>query len=193
MGVTLSFLCRQSDCAFYGCNASWVKERGHYHFRCPKCGAEYRPFSMVKQQIVGSHVLQVPDPVSGSPYQILCKWPEHEDELWLWRRAEIAATELETPTDAHAYLSGATAMLSDMIKRVGRIEGFHQYPWDAAVMKDRSVPPEVWDWSHLDEAGFYSGCILDPQFQNDPPFDDWPALIGLVAKTLVGMTAVSRL
>ena len=45
-GVTLSFLCTQKSCAFFGCNASWVKRKASYHFRCPACGVQYQPFSM---------------------------------------------------------------------------------------------------------------------------------------------------
>ena len=44
-GTSLSFLCRMPDCLFYGMNHEWVESLNSYHFKCPRCGEQFRPWS----------------------------------------------------------------------------------------------------------------------------------------------------
>ena len=83
--------------------------------------------------------------------------------------------------------------LSDLIKKMGKPQGFQEFPWNPTVMVERNVPSDVWDWSHLNEKGTYAGCILDSKEQEQDPFEDWGPLIGMVGQALLGMREVAEL
>ena len=58
-GVEFSFVCRMPGCMFFGLNdgKTWVKEKQHYWFKCPRCGEQYRPSSGKKEAVKANYVL----------------------------------------------------------------------------------------------------------------------------------------
>ena len=47
-GTSLSFLCRMPNCLYYSMNHEWVESLGSYHFKCPRCGEQFRPWTEYK-------------------------------------------------------------------------------------------------------------------------------------------------
>ena len=58
------YVCRQRACLYIGRNTDWVTNvrDGGWHFLCPICGEQYKPWSMKPGYIQASKVLVIPGP-----------------------------------------------------------------------------------------------------------------------------------
>ena len=98
-GVTISFMCRNPKCLFYGMNDQWVKHVTQEQFRCPRCAKLYEPWTQKNGEFPAQKVFGCPDPKTGLTMVIPCKWPDSHEDGWLNKEAEAYARDIQTPTD----------------------------------------------------------------------------------------------
>ena len=104
---------------FFGMNdgKTWVKERGHYWFKCPRCGEQYRPGSGKKDAVAANFVLSITNPENGQLELIPTSWPPSEDDRWLHNAVEIQARQIQTQQDLDAWYNKSKLDLSELTNR----------------------------------------------------------------------------
>jgi hypothetical protein len=194
--VTVSFLCRQPTCFFYGMNDQWIKHIESDRYRCPQCGVLYQPWTQKKGEYAAQKVLSFTDLESKKVFQIPCKWPQNEEDGWLNKQAEIHARDIKTEEDLDNFTRKSVVSLSDLLERVAVPVTFEKLEWNPAIehMLHEYTFPES-QWRHLKENGFWGSKLnVNPDKAKEEVFDNWPELIGLMANILVaGTRYASRL
>ena len=203
-GFTVSFVCRNLTCRFYGDNSQWIVEDTGGHFKCPVCLQLYQPWQAARKTASGAEVPLLPfqkvcrilDLVGNNgPCVFAAKWPGGEADSWLLAQAEIRAAELADPEDVQEYLQAAVQDLHVLIKQVGTPAGMTRFAWNQGHhwnLDARRWPRDgVTGWHRLEAGGFY-GNIL-PEAAEYHPFEQWHDLIALLARVLVSKRALSRI
>jgi len=132
-GVTISFMCRQKGCLFFGKNDQWIKHVESEHFRCPQCGERYRPWSFGKGEFPAQKVLHVVDPVTQVDCIIPCTWPGSDEDKWLNNMVEIRARDIQTDGDLRAFMERSAVNLSELLTKVGTPLHFMRLEWNPEI------------------------------------------------------------
>jgi hypothetical protein len=182
-GFSVSFVCRRSNCLWFGQNDEWPKDRGSYHFACPCCGMPYRPWKSLADCEKFQFVLAVPDVLTGDTLFLPAMWATGQDEKWLRTQMEIHALQITTEDELKSYtLGAATRELTEYIKALAPPVCFEFKTWVKPLWID-----EKFDCSLYERRGTTFGCKLD-QVRDAAaiasPFEDWPHLAGLMARVV---------
>ena len=86
--ISISFVCRDPSCLWFGRNDQWVIHRDQRHFRCSLCGKLYAPWSCSGGEVPFQKVVAIRSPVSSDTMCFGAKWPGSEADLWLLRQSE---------------------------------------------------------------------------------------------------------
>ena len=86
--ITVSFVCRDASCLWFGRNDQWVIHRDQRHFRCSLCGKFYSPWTCSGGEVPFQKVIAMRSPVSAATMCFGAKWPGSEGDLWLLRQCE---------------------------------------------------------------------------------------------------------
>jgi len=188
--VTLSFMCRHTDCLFFGMNDQWIKNVNSEHFRCPQCGHNYMPWKAGLNLHPAQKVLTVTNPLSGHIWCFPCTWAETREANWLNMMAEVEARNIETGADLTALMNKSAVSLSDFLARVAVPTCFTKLEWKPEIeyMLDSGKFPRT-QWEHLKESGVH-GMKLTFNPEQPDVFDSWPELIGMLAKVMAGAQAI---
>ena len=187
--VTLSFMCRHTDCLFFGMNDQWIKCAQSEHFRCPQCGHMYKPWMTKSDLYPAQKVLTVTNPLTGQTSCFPCTWADTREDNWLNMMAEVEARKIETGADLNAFLKKSAVSLSDFLARVAVPMCFKKLEWNPEIedMLDSGKFPRT-QWEHLKESGVHGMKLtFNPE---QPVFDSWAELIGLLAKVMAGASAI---
>jgi hypothetical protein len=180
---SVSFVCRRSNCLWFGLNSEWPKDRGSYHFACPCCGMPYKPFQTLADCEKFQFVLAMPDIVNGGMLFIPAMWANGQDENWLRKQMEIYALQITNADELKSYTLGtATRELTEYIKAIAPPVYFESKPW----VRPLWIEPR-YDISLYEQRGTTFGCKLDKVRDAEAiasPFEDWPHLAALMAKVV---------
>ena len=187
-GVAFSFVCRQPDCLFFGLNSQWVKKRTSEHFRCPRCGAFYKPSST---QVGGlCFVLQFPNAATGELVRIPTSWPPSSEQGWINKQIELQARMVTAEADVQAWHNKTVLDLDKLIAHQKIPAGFTRFVPSSDI--DHRFDGQ-WGWTEFKARGEYWGSILPADTLELPIFNSWDTLIGLIANNTVAAQAVQDL
>jgi len=79
-GMTISFLCRNRVCLFYGMNSHWVRAIDSEHFCCPKCGEGYRPWAAAPHLVNAQKCLSFVHPSTHVAMAFPVVWPSTAED-----------------------------------------------------------------------------------------------------------------
>jgi len=150
-GITESFVCRMSNCHFFGRNDAhtWIKEIGRYHFKCPACGELYRPFTDYKSSVRFQYVIGLLDPESAETSYIPAKWPRSEEAGWLAKQVELHASQIESEADVINWHNKAKKKLSSLIAAQKIPKFFTQHQWRPNIEHRLS---DKWSFKHIKDS-----------------------------------------
>jgi hypothetical protein len=192
-GLSVSFLCRH--CGFYGLNSQWVKHANRELFRCPACGAEFKPWAFSTGQKIAAQKCVSWRGSDGRTWVFPATWAGSEEDRWLNRQVEIRAEQVKLLSDPEAIEAFAHRNVEKIdalaLKYDKPPNHFALIPWRKEVewRLDGSTFPRS-NWQHLTD-GFYGG-FLDLSLEWDV-FDDWEEIIGLFANCLAAGRQLSRM
>jgi hypothetical protein len=157
--VVASFLCR--ECRFFGMNnaQTWVKKKHGYKWRCPWCGAKWRPWAERADDIKANFVFSTRNPTTGAMDLIPMVFPQN-----------VAANVMDDLLDK----------LMDPENIPAHFEHYPTMPMEA----QRRIDSGTWDTSHQMTHGFYGAKFTDTCAAQEPYFD-WNELIGLITNFVV--------
>ena len=187
--ISLSFVCRHTDCLFFGMNDQWIKCAQSEHFRCPQCGHMYKPWMTKSDLYPAQKVLTVTNPLTCQTWCFPCTWADTREDNWLNMMAEVEARNIETGADLNAFLKKSAVSLSDFLARVAVPMCFKKLEWNTEIehMLDSGKFPRT-QWEHLKESGVHGMKLtFNPE---QPVFNGWPELIGMLAKVMAGAQAI---
>jgi hypothetical protein len=182
-GCTLSFVCRDRSCLWYGCNDQWAEHRSKYWFRCPQCGKHFRPWVQSPDEVTFAFVLSIPDIATGERMNIPAVWPASEEMGWLNRQIEARVLQLKSEGDFEKWRKGCKTELSTLLHNIGTPDHFRKFAWKPEV--EERLDSRTYRFDHLKEKGFVMGGRLSPEGNLDHPFENWSELITLIARVLV--------
>ena len=180
------YMCRHSTCRAFSLNTCWAVNKYKTHFRCPRCGQQYRPWRQQPGYVPASHVWVVESKDKNIPDTLIMSvWPNTADDNWVYQMMELQAglteednlkSESDLLTDIASLVAPASARFS-----------FEHTPLSAAARWEideakRCQPHEEWDYSHLLD-GFPSAQV--------PPVDD--KTVVLEGQDLIRVIALSGL
>jgi predicted RNA-binding Zn-ribbon protein involved in translation (DUF1610 family) len=192
-GLAISFLCRH--CGFYGLNSQWVKHATRELFRCPACGAEFKPWAFSTGQKIAAQKCVSWRGSDGRTWVFPATWAGSEEDRWINRQVEIRAQQsglLTDPDALEAFASRCIEKIDALALRYNKPPNhFALIPWRQEVewRLDEATFPKR-NWQHL-TGGFYGG-FLDLSLEWDV-FDDWEEIIGLFAHCLAAGRQLSRM
>ena len=188
-GVTISFMCRDKTCLYYGMNDQWIKRVDSEHFRCPQCGKFYQPWTQANGEVCAQKVLHIVDPVTSVATVIPCEWPGEREDKWLNTMVEMRAREIKTGEDLAKFMRQSAVDLSSLLTKVGTPLHFTRLDWSPGMEYKLTLPrfPES-QWAHL-KSGVY-GMKL-PFAADMDIFTNFSELISLLANLLAGGTAMA--
>ena len=186
-GNDLSFGCRMRGCRFYGLNDMWVEHKYSYHFKCPKCGEDYKPASGYKDALPYAFVLTCIDPQTGLQQALPCTWPPSQDMQWLNKQIELHARQVKTPEDVESWNNGNKIALSKLLAERAIPDSFRRIPWDTSIENRFS---SNWNYEVYKEQGFFWGSVLSETDANKPPYSNWNELTGLFANAVAPSRAI---
>ena len=194
-GIELCFVCRAPNCGYYGRNDQWIKHREREWFRCPTCGAHYKPGSTAQGQVERlNFVLVIPDPVTGVLQSIPCEWPATQEMAWLNRQIEIEARQVTTEEDVQKWHDRTQLDLVTLINNERISTAFRSFVPDLNLAY--RVPDGQWQWAEYAARTCYYGAILaeGAVSPDKPPFSQWPVLSAAIANHVAsGRARTSRL
>jgi hypothetical protein len=184
--ISISFICRKVDCGFYGMNSTdtWIKHLTTYHFRCPLCGCQYKPWSLEKAVPVNK-MMVLQDPHTKQVSRIPCIWPGTSEDNWLAVQAELYARNLQTPQDLDDFLAKKSVELTQLLGRVARPEHMQHFPTIPegalhVIQTAAGYPPETYQ-KQKNEGFWGNKYTYDKSVE---PFNEWPELIALLGSIL---------
>ena len=186
-GVTVSFMCRQKDCLFWGMNDAdtWIKDSGRYHFKCPLCGTFFQPGVWSEKVVEANFMFGMTDPVTGEMSSFPCVWPVSEETDWIYKQAELEARQIKTRADVDAWHNKSKVDLSELLKKQRVPASFERLPYSCP---DERVSAK-WQYAHIKARGFVMGRRATVE-EVQVPYKSWNELIGLVANVLASARAL---
>jgi hypothetical protein len=187
--VTVSLLCRNTRCLFYGLGDQWIKNIDSDDFRCPLCCQLYKPWTRGKHTFPAQKLLKLKGPKNGLTWCFPCRWPDCQEDGWLGEQAELCAREIQTGDDLEAFMRKSVIGLTDLLNKVAMPIGFKKFEWDPRMerkLHDAKCPTSQWE--HLKNGIWGDKLIAGP---NMPVFEGWPELISLLASLMVGAKGIA--
>ena len=184
-GVTISFLCRDPKCLFYGIYDQWIKHPKKEQFRCPRCAKLYQPGNQTNGEFPAQKVFSCRHPKTGRTMVIPCKWPDSEEDSWLYKQAELDARKVQTPTDLDDFLKKSFVELGDLLKRVAVPIDFKKLTWDTTIeqlLVENNYPKS--QWAHLERNGVWGATLMAAS--DVQVFEGFRELIRLLGNLLAG-------
>jgi hypothetical protein len=189
-GVTVSIMCRRTNCLFYGMDDQWIKQVNSKHFRCPQCGHLYKSLT---SGLPAHKVVRLTDPIVGGAVCFPAIWATSIPNQSLDDIIEMEALKIHTGDNIDVFMNTSAVQLHNLLVKVAMPIHFGKMEWNLEIehMLHPSKFPET-QWGHLKNNGVYGmkGALgSDTVVSND-----WQEFVSLMASLLVGARAVgSRL
>jgi hypothetical protein len=194
--ISVSFVCRDASCLWFGRNDQWVIHRDQRHYRCSLCGKFYSPWTTSGGEVPFQKVIAMRSPVNAATMCFGAKWPGSEGDLWLLRQCEAYAQSQAGPRGEaaiNAFVRGTATALEELLQRVATPLHFRHFGWNPAI--ERRLAPGAFPregpkgWGRLVEGGFWGDVLPNP----DVPFEEWTELIPRLGDVIVAARAMSRM
>jgi len=167
----------------------------HYHFLCPMCAIQYQPWAG-KDCVEGKRVLTVFNPITLQPAYIVCQHPPSEDDRWLNNMVEVHARDIQTQEDVEAWMNRSALDLNALIQKE---ESHASQVWQKLSYDNQRKKGHIASFGSdfndepMMTKGYALGAFLPAEEASKPPFDDWKALIGILANHVAATKAFGRI
>jgi predicted RNA-binding Zn-ribbon protein involved in translation (DUF1610 family) len=190
-GWYISFICRMPTCMFFGMNdaLTWVQEINKWgefsdsHFRCPRCGEEYKPTTAGKNQVKASFCMSITDPETGVVEHVPVTWPPSNDLAWINNQIEIHARQMETPADLDAWMNRSCLNIKKLIQEQSIPGHFEKLSVGQNAIW-RCEQSNKWNSAPIKERGYVMGRHFSDIESARAPYSNWNELIGIFASHL---------
>jgi hypothetical protein len=183
-GFSVSFVCRRTECLWFGMNHEWPKDRYSDHWACPICSYKYVPWEKKASRQNFQFVLAMPDAINGGRLYLPALWADKQDETWLREQMEVHALNLQNSDELEAYTLGqATKSLMDYVHTVSNPTDFKYEPW----VKPKGIE-DKYDLSLYEARGTSFGMKLTMERDGAnmaTPFCEWPHLAALMGRLVL--------
>ena len=184
--LQVSYLCRKTDCGFYGMNDQWIQHETRYHFRCPHCGMQYFPWRQAEKWYKFQKVISVSHPNSGERWIIPALWPDSAEDNFLQKMMVATASNLQTMADVDDLIDGRIQAIETLLANVGQPAVFKRFTLsqDVKNLVEHCSGFGKTQYAKIDEHGYY-GEILSPTLGASEPFEDWNEFCALFGSLMV--------
>ena len=181
-GVSVSIMCRHTNCFFYGMIDQWIKHVYFEEFRCPQCGQVYRPWTSGKHLLPVQKVVSMIDPANGKAVCFPAKWANpRTDPSKFADKVELVASSIKIGEDLEGFMHASIARLRNLLEKVATPVKFTQLEWNSKMecMLHSTTFPKS-QWARLKDNGV-SGMKMQWDAAHKDGFDNWDELSRLLA------------